>query len=130
MLSRLVINFSSKEKVSFNFMAAVTICSDFRAQENKVFHYFHCFPICLPWSDGTRCHDLSFLNVEFLANFFTLFFHLTHPNNLCLHAKLLQSCLTLCKPIDCSLPGSSVHGILLQVKQKMTKEIFKYLEFN
>ena len=24
---------------------------------------------------GTRCHDLSFLNVEFWANFFTLFFH-------------------------------------------------------
>ena len=28
-------------------------------------HCFHCFPIYLPWSDGTRCHDLSFLNVEF-----------------------------------------------------------------
>ena len=26
-------------------------------------------------------------------------------------AKLLQSCLTLCNPVDCSLPGSSVHGI-------------------
>ena len=25
---------------------------------------FHCFPIYLPWSDGTWCHDLSFLNVE------------------------------------------------------------------
>ena len=35
MLSRLVI-FSSKEQASFNFMAAVTICSDFGAQENKV----------------------------------------------------------------------------------------------
>ena len=29
-----------------------------------VCHYFHCFPIYFPWSDGTRCHDLSFLNVE------------------------------------------------------------------
>ena len=26
-------------------------------------------------------------------------------------AKLLQSCLTLCDPMDCSLPGSCVHGI-------------------
>ena len=26
-------------------------------------------------------------------------------------AKLLQSCLTLCHPIDGSPPGSSVHGI-------------------
>ena len=25
-------------------MAAVTICSDFGAQKNKVSHYFHCFP--------------------------------------------------------------------------------------
>ena len=29
-----------------------------------VSHCFHCFSICLPWSDGTLCHDLSFLNVE------------------------------------------------------------------
>ena len=27
-------------------------------------------------------------------------------------AKSLQSCVTLCRPIDCSLPGSSVYGIL------------------
>ena len=27
----------------------------------------------------------------------------------CLHAKSPQSCLTLCNPTDCSLPGSSVH---------------------
>ena len=26
---------------------------------------FHFFPIYFPQSDGTRCHDLSFLNVEF-----------------------------------------------------------------
>ena len=35
MLSRLVIT-SSKEQVSFNFVAAVTICSDFAAPQNKV----------------------------------------------------------------------------------------------
>ena len=28
------------------------------------------------------------------------------------HAKSLQLCLTLCDAMDCSLPGSSVHGIL------------------
>ena len=42
-------------------MAAITICSDFGAPQNKV---WHCFLIYLPWSDGT-----SFLNVEFQANF-------------------------------------------------------------
>ena len=25
---------------------------------------------------------------------------------------VLKSCLTLCDPMDCSLPGSSVHGVL------------------
>ena len=34
-------------------------------QKNKVSHCFHCFSIYLPWGDGTRCHDLSFLNIEF-----------------------------------------------------------------
>ena len=41
-------------------MAAITIHGDFWAQENKVCHCFHCFPIYLPLSDRTRCHDLSF----------------------------------------------------------------------
>ena len=35
-------------------MAEVTICSDFGAQKNKVSLSFHCFPLYLPWSDGTR----------------------------------------------------------------------------
>ena len=25
--------------------------------------------------------------------------------------KVAKSCLTLCDPMDCSLPGSSIHGI-------------------
>ena len=47
MLSRFVISFLPRSKKSFNFMAAVTICSYLGAQENKVCHCFHCFPsIC------------------------------------------------------------------------------------
>ena len=30
----------------------------------------------------------------------------------CLHARLPQLCLTLCDPMDCSLPSSSVHRLL------------------
>ena len=29
-----------------------------------VFHCLHYFPVYLPWSDGTRLHDLNILNVE------------------------------------------------------------------
>ena len=39
--------FSSKEQVSFHFMVAVIIYSDFGAQENKVCQCWHCFPIYL-----------------------------------------------------------------------------------
>ena len=50
-------------------MAAVTIQSDFWAQENKVCHCFHCLPIYLTWSDGTRCHDLIFWMLSFKPAF-------------------------------------------------------------
>ena len=52
-------------KISFNFMVAVTIWSDFEATKYKVCHCSYCFPIYVLWSDGTGCHNLNFLNVEF-----------------------------------------------------------------
>ena len=42
-LSRSVTAFSSKEQASFNFMAAITVCSDFGAQENSL-SLFPLFP--------------------------------------------------------------------------------------
>ena len=55
MMPRLAIAFFPRSKcflflffIFFNFMAAVTICSDFGPQENKVCQCFHCFPIYLP----------------------------------------------------------------------------------
>ena len=35
-----------------------------------------------------------------------------NPCNLCMRAESLQLCPTLCDPVDCSLPGPSVRGIL------------------
>ena len=46
-------------------MAAVTICSDFGAQENKISHCFHFFPHLFAMSDGIGYHDLKFMNLEF-----------------------------------------------------------------
>ena len=64
-LSRLVIAFLPRSKHLLISWLQSWSAVIFGAQENKVCHCFHCFPIYLPWSDGTRCHDLSFLNVEF-----------------------------------------------------------------
>jgi len=64
MLSRLLIAFLSRSKrllISWLQSPSAVI---FGAPKNKVSHRFHCFPIDFPWSDGTGCHDLSFLNVE------------------------------------------------------------------
>ena len=62
MLLRLVIAFLPRSKC-LNFMAAVT--SSVILEPPKIVCYcFHCFPIYFPWSDGTGCHELSFLNVE------------------------------------------------------------------
>ena len=43
----------------------------------------------------------------FLIFFFFFFFLLIA----CVYAQSLQLCPTLCDPIDCSPPGSFVHGI-------------------
>ena len=51
--------------MSFNFMAAVNICSDFGAPKIKSVTVFIVSPIYLPESDGTGCHGLRFLLVEF-----------------------------------------------------------------
>ena len=40
-------NFFSKEQASFNFLAAVTIFSDFGAPQNEVSHCFNGFPVYL-----------------------------------------------------------------------------------
>ena len=64
MLSRLVITFLPKNKCLFILWLQSPSEVIFRPPKNKVSHCFHCFPIYLPWSDGTGCYDLNFLNVE------------------------------------------------------------------
>ena len=64
MLSRLVIPFLSRSKCLLISRLQLPSEVILEPQKNKFSHYFHCFPIYLPWSNGTECHDLSFLNVE------------------------------------------------------------------
>jgi len=65
MLSRLVITFLPRSKQLLISWLQSPSAVIFGAQENKVCHCFYFFPIYLPWSDGTKCHDLCFLNAEF-----------------------------------------------------------------
>ena len=65
MLSRLAIAFLPRSKcllISWlQSLSAVTL----EPKKIKSVTVSIFFPIYLPWSDGTRCHDLSFLHVEF-----------------------------------------------------------------
>ena len=60
MLSRLVITFLPRSKrllISWPQSPSAVILESRKTVS-------HCFPIYFPWSDGTGCHDLCFLNVE------------------------------------------------------------------
>ena len=64
MRSRLVITFLPRSKhllISWLQSPSAVILEP---PQNKVCHCFHVSPSIFQWSDGTRCHDLSFLNVE------------------------------------------------------------------
>jgi len=67
-------------------MAAVTICSDFGAPKNKVWHCFHCFPIYFPWSDGLDTMIFVFWMLSFKPTFslssFTFFKRLLSSSSL------------------------------------------------
>ena len=56
----------------------------------KTNYYIASILLCIliPWTAITKCHQMSVCT------------------------KSLQSCLTLCDPVDCSPPGFSVRGIL------------------
>ena len=63
MLSRLVITFLPKSKcllISWLQSPSAVILEPKKIKSDT----FHCFPIYFPLSDGTRCHDLRFLNFE------------------------------------------------------------------
>ena len=64
MLSKLVITFLPRSKYLLISWLQSPSAVILEPRKIKVSHSFHCFPIYLPWSDGTRCRDLSFLNVE------------------------------------------------------------------
>ena len=68
MLPRLVTAFLPRSKcllISWLQSPSAVIFGAPPQKKNKIWYCFHCFLIYLPWSDGTGCHDLSFLNVEF-----------------------------------------------------------------
>ena len=69
MLSRLIIAFLPMSKYLLILWLKSPSAVILEPPKNKVCHCFHCFPIYLPWSDGTRCHILVFWVLSFKPTF-------------------------------------------------------------
>ena len=131
MLSRLVIAFLPRSNhLLISWLQSLSAVI-FGVQEEEICHYFYLFPFYLSCSNGAGCHNLSFFHLVLSwlfhsspspssrgssvpLHFLPLeWYHLHFWGCWCLyvHAKSLGSFLTLCDPMDCSLSGSSVHGI-------------------
>ena len=63
-----------------------------------IFHFAVDFLFSIPQCPSLLIHIISFLLLSLLWL-------------LMVHAQPLHLCPSLCDPMDCSLPGSSVHGI-------------------
>ena len=117
-------SFSLREQASFDFRAAVIICSDFGAQENKVCHCFHCFPIYLSWGDGTGCHDLIFWMLSFKAAFslssFTLIKRLFSSS--LLSAFIIWGCLYFSWQSQFQLVSQSASILQMYSAYKLNKQ--------
>ena len=92
---KVCLSFPAKKPSSSNFVAAVTVCSDLGAQEQEICHCFLLFPFYLPWSDGTRCHDLSVFKSAFSPSSFTLIKRLFSSSSLSAIRLLLSAYLRL-----------------------------------
>ena len=81
-------------------------------------HYWSGHRLRLPWywmvclgnEQRSFCHFWDCIQVLHLGLFCWLWFFLS--DSCPRHAKTLQLCSILWNPMDCSLPGASVHGIL------------------
>ena len=79
----------------------------------------HRGPLCPPYVCSTSLFSVLHADLSYLKTFVCDSQHLegfifsSLPlGSVSVHAKLLQSCPTLCNPMDYSLPASSVRGIL------------------
>ena len=98
-----------------NEVEQLFMCLSFTSFFRQISFFFNPLPVfqmnCFTfyyWFIGTLFTNISSIN--YVANTF-------YPSIICflivyMHAKSLQLCPTLCEPMDCCPPDSSVHGIL------------------
>ena len=116
MLSRLVITFLPRSQCLL--ISWLQSPSTGILESKKKCHCFYFFPFYLPWSDGIRCHDLSFFNAEFQASFslssFTLIKRLFSSSLFSAIRMVFSAYLRCCKKRQNSYaPGSGLRFLSL-----------------
>jgi len=92
---------SKMRKSSEGYLSWIQIkCSSLPFQD--ITWFFSCALICMDVLGGSGSG--TYVCVQSLEGFYYV--------HACMCAKSLHLCLTLCNSLDCSPPGSSVHGIL------------------
>ena len=75
-------------------------------------HLFACYrSICIFYYCLSFGNMLLSKNLSIFPSYLICWYKVVYDIPLCV-CSVAQSCLTLCNPMDCSPPGSSVHGIL------------------
>ena len=64
------------------------------------------------WKDAAPIHPQESFSAPSAATLSLYYVYLAFVPFVSCCAKMLQSCPTLCHPMDCSPPGSYIHGIL------------------
>ena len=85
-------------------------CLRFNLGENQISFDRHLMDWVGRWSQTKQQKHSPLLNPKVHANSSTIICH--HLYSSILYSEVAQLCPTLCDPMDCSLPGSSVLGIL------------------
>ena len=132
MLSRFVIAFFPRSKC-LNFVVAVTIHSDFGAQEKKVCHGFHFFPICRE-AMGLDAMILVFSKFSFKPAFslssFTFFKRLFSFSSLCairvISSAYLRLLIFLLAILIPAFYSSSLEFRMLYSAYKLNKRVTVY----
>ena len=99
MLSRLVITFLPRsERLLISWLQSPSAV--ILEPEKIVWHCFHCFPIYLPWSDGTRLQDLKFSELS------------TKQIHTEIYRQLYQICYIVMLHWSVTLPPSELYGLI------------------
>ena len=73
----------------------------------------YTLPECLPIVPlSNTCHMTTFVLVDFMEKL-----HMDKAGRNFQFSSVVQSCLTLCDPVDCSMPGFPVHHQLSELTQ-------------